>query len=407
MLKIIGNFHLLQKANKLIVMRRQFGILLILSCLVLSIKTDLAHALIANPAPVCAGATCSVTFSTSNDYYSWTIPAGATTLSMDVVGASGGAGGATAAGKGARMTGSLSVTPGSILKIYVGAQGTTGTGGNGGGGGGGTFVLAADNSALIIAGGGGGGAGTCCGTPGVGQDASTGTNGTSGNNPGGTNGAGGSSGNGGAKSVGSGQSSGAGGGFISDGADGDTAGSRGRGFPNGLAGGTGTSAGGFGGGGGAYSGAGGAGGGYSGGGASGGGGSWGAGGGGGSYSLASSPSNTSGFRTGNGYVVITYNNIPPTVSLSIAGNSKSVPKGQAVALTASVNYSGKVTFYADGKRITGCVSMPTNAGDKVCNWKPAAQKSVVISADFLQSGGSSKVYSGNVTLYITKRTNTR
>ena len=367
-----------------------------------------ASAVIANPTPDCsAGSTCTITFSTTGDYYQWTVPSGITSLTMDVIGASGGTGGATAAGKGARMTGVLTVTSGSVIKIYVGQQGTSGSGGQGGGGGGGSFVVASNNSALIVAGGGCGGAGSCCGTPGIGQDATTSTSGTAGNNPGGTSGAGGTSGGGGGST--SFQSSGGGGGFVSDGVDGAIVGNRGRSFPNGLAGGSGTFSGGYGGGGGSRFGAGGGGGGYSGGGASGGGDSWGAGGGGGSYSIATSQGNTSGFRTGNGQVLVTYLNSPivTTVSLSLAGGITQVPKGRNIVITATVDQAGRISFFADGKRIPRCYNKAVSGSTKTCTWKPSIQKQVTLTSRLNPTNIAYSNATTSMKVWVVRRTGTR
>ncbi|MEZ3159437.1 LPXTG cell wall anchor domain-containing protein [Microbacterium sp. BWT-B31] len=129
-----------------------------------------------------------VTFGTPGTY-SWTVPEGVTTLTGVVVrGASGGRGEGNQAGDGAvgaQLGGTMSVTPGQVLTIYVAGQGADATGDgpggsggtgyraggaggtgagtvglrNGGGGGGGSSAIIGGN-ADVIAGGGGGGGGT-------------------------------------------------------------------------------------------------------------------------------------------------------------------------------------------------------------------------------------------------------
>lgn len=116
--------------------------------------------------------------------YTYTVGAGVTSLSIDMMGACGGTGysGFGNGGKGARVQATLAVTPGQVLTVYVGGRGgnaplccTYGTAGgfNGGGnsqfyygasGGGGTDIrtggVALANRVLVA--GGGGGAGYGC-----------------------------------------------------------------------------------------------------------------------------------------------------------------------------------------------------------------------------------------------------
>ncbi len=50
-----------------------------------------------------------------------------------------------------------------------------------------------------------------------------------------------------------------------------------------------------------------------------------------------------------------------------------------ISLTANVNTAGKITFYADGKRIPGCVSRPVTSLI-TCNWKPNIHKAFLLTA---------------------------
>ena len=126
------------------------------------------------PAPVVSGATATVTcrYSRGGSQY-WTVPTGVSQATFVLYGAAGrttddnGTGGT--GGTGAEVTGTLPVTPGSVLQVNVGQAGATsgaafgggGSGDNGAGGGGGasdirdgTYTLA---DRLLVAGGGGGG----------------------------------------------------------------------------------------------------------------------------------------------------------------------------------------------------------------------------------------------------------
>jgi hypothetical protein len=128
-------------------------------------------------AAVVTGATATVTCSYIGAAQSWSVPAGVTQASFVLYGAAGGAGsngwgyvaGVVGGGTGAQVTGTLRVTPGTVLQVNVGQAGASsgaslgggGPGGDGGGGGGGAsdvrdgaYTLA---DRLLVAGGGGGG----------------------------------------------------------------------------------------------------------------------------------------------------------------------------------------------------------------------------------------------------------
>jgi hypothetical protein len=111
----------------------------------------------------------SVVFNTEGST-PWTVPAGATSITVKAWGGGGGGGGAGSATEGAAgggagfATATLSVTPGESLSIFVGGAGDYGdrsanyTGG-GGQGGGYSGVKRGSTQLIIAAGGGGGGGG--------------------------------------------------------------------------------------------------------------------------------------------------------------------------------------------------------------------------------------------------------
>lgn len=76
----------------------------------------------------------STTFNYTGSVQTYTVPAGVYCLDVDVRGAKGGG---TQGGNGARVQATLNVTPGQVLEIYVGGQGTCPNGPNGNVGGGG------------------------------------------------------------------------------------------------------------------------------------------------------------------------------------------------------------------------------------------------------------------------------
>ncbi len=145
-----------------------------------SLLVQSAEAVTSNPAPVCVGASCTVTFEYSGDNYLWIPPVTATSLSFDLQGAQGGVTG----GKGGRVTGTFASVP-AELYIFVGGVGQRGSsaagGFNGGGsaglgfgdegsGGGATDIrtTSALSSRVVIAAGGGGSGGAIGGAGGSG-----------------------------------------------------------------------------------------------------------------------------------------------------------------------------------------------------------------------------------------------
>lgn len=354
----------------------------------------------------------------------------------------GGKGGGTNGGKGARLYGEFTITQGTVLKILVGQQGSSSFNTSAGGGGG-TFVWNASNeSTPLIAAGGGGGQG---GAGRAGVDASTSTSGTAGTTGVSQNlaGAGGTGGNAGTTaSVSNSWSAAAGAGWKGNSTVATTysGNNQNNGYSplNGGVGGAkffnmisgvdcGDNSGGFGGGGGGggsataspstcngvgNNGVGGGGGGYSG----GGNGSndsstdRGAGGGGGSINNGTNQSATAGFGTGAGYVTIVFMVDPAatSVTLSAAGNVTNVSKSTAITLTATVGAPGKITFFANGKRIPGCISKAVTTSI-TCNWKPATRGVATVTATLIPTDTSTYLtsQSAKFNLQSVQRSNRR
>ena len=255
---------------------------------------------------VSCGCGSSITYNYTGGLQTFTVPACATSLTVDAYGAEGGTstgqgGGLNiTGGLGARARGTFSVTPGEEITVLVGGRGANSNCGSGGGGG--SFVRRT-SGLMLVAGGGGGGFHCFVLGSAIGGGGNTGTSGGDGIStnhptyirppaPGGT------SGNGGYSAFGGG-----GGGFLSAGTSTYQAANGGGAYP----GAGGVPGGGYGGGGGYYSGCcggSGGGGGYSGG--SGGQSDGCAGGGGGSYNAGTAQTMTAATRAGDGVVTISY-----------------------------------------------------------------------------------------------------
>ena len=280
------------------------------------------------------------TFNYTGSMQTYVVPAGVTSIDVDMIGASGGwddYGGLQVnhiPGDGGRVQTTLTVVPGTTLNLYVagiGNNASAGTGGNGGfngggnggttgtysgGGGGGASDIRVGGTAftdrIVIAGGGGGAAYNFSGggdNGGQGGDL-IGTNGESNNNStdvsvgiGGNQSAGGLGGQWAGYNAGTNGSLGLGG----DGATGTSGGGAGGGYYGG------------------------------------GGGSWSGGGGGSSYTdagLTSATTHTQGFNTGDGQIIITELCIGLTTTVS----NSVVCDGDLVTLDASSTTGGTVTW---------------------------------------------------------------
>ena len=261
----------------------------------------------------------------------WTVPAGVTEIYVDMAGAAGGSsGGGGTSGSGARVQAMLNVSSGESLGIDVGGQngwnggapGGTGNGGqpSGANGGGASDIMVgggAPASRVMVAGGGGGG--------GSSGSAASGGDGGPGGDPIGGNGANGNGANT-AYGGGGGTTTGGGtGGALCGLAANGGSGGLDSGGAGGNAGNVMNNGGGGGGGGGLYGGGGGGGSCYDDGGGGGGGGS--------SYSSGADTSGvayTSGYESGNGYVMIIY-----LLAGSPTPVSPAIDIGQSLKLSAS------------------------------------------------------------------------
>ena len=341
----------------------------------------------------CTAGTCTATFAYDGTIDPFTVPAGVTSLAASVSGAQGGTADtgrsgwpAAPGGQGGGVTATIPVTPGEVLWVLAGQQGanlsaTSGGATFGGGGaagaysngcdltaagfasgGGGSFVFLPGN--LLLAAGGGGG-GQQFDNPGSVGGAGAGADGTggSGNAPypsygpvptGGTPSAGGTAGT------------------ITQNPPGQPAGTDGSGPPTA---GFGTLTPGHGGAGalcqfttGWWAGSGGGGGYYGGGG--GGFSQSGAGGSGFAGPTATNVQSTSGGRSGNGIVTLSWSRVPASSAVTASPVGGSTP-GQTVTLTATVTGSagaptGAVDFEVDGALIDGCTTVGLSAGTASC-----------------------------------------
>ncbi len=148
------------------------SVLMVASTVILAAPADEpegADAVSSTPTPVCVGATCTVSFPYTGDFYTWTAPYAAE-FTLEAWGAQGGndpQSSSIVGGRGGYAKGVLSLSAGDTLHVYVGGQGTGCTSSrwwSTGGGGATDFRLVSGswnssaglNSRILVAGGGGG-----------------------------------------------------------------------------------------------------------------------------------------------------------------------------------------------------------------------------------------------------------
>lgn len=101
-------------------------------------------------------------------------------------------------------------------------------------------------------------------------------------------------------------------------------------------------------------------------------------------------------------------------------NSTLVPTSHSVGLTtglstatyrslstirSTVDKDGTVTFYSNGKRIAGCINLPTSSKIADCNWRPSVKNYNIISAVLTTDAGN--LTSPFVRIFVNKRTTLR
>ena len=331
-------------------------------------------------------------FTVVNGVQKWTVPASGT-YRIKAIGSVGGGYAGGNYGYGASIQGELVLNQGEVLSIVVGQQGLGLGGSYAQGGGGGSFVVRGSNTPLVIAGGGGsmssgGGDAGSARTARACGDASLTTSGMAGcyysSTPSDGFGAAGTNGSAGG-AISSPWNGYPGSGFLADASVGAA-----KSWANGMLGGNLTTygVGGFGGGGsaGMYGGSGG--GGYSGGGASS---RHSHGGGGGSYNAGINKVEVVNNSISAGSVVITL----IAIAISDTTTTLSIPNSltfrSSATLTATTSVSGRVTSFANGKRIGGCISIPTVGDSQItatCNFKPTARTALTFSAQLVPSDQS-------------------
>jgi hypothetical protein len=77
-------------------------------------------------------------------------------------------------------------------------------------------------------------------------------------------------------------------------------------------------------------------------------------------------------------------------------------------LTATTNTPSRVTFFANNKRISSCISLTTSSNTATCNWKPALHGSITLSVQVTPTDSNYAAHRTTLSsIFLTKRTGTR
>lgn len=119
------------------------------------------------------------------------------------------------------------------------------------------------------------------------------------------------------------------------------------------------------------------------------------------------PTNTTNYQTGETVTaVFTVNPGAGTLIVSAAGGA--LQKGIRNNITATASDAGAVTFYANGKKIAGCIQLKTVNSVATCAWKPSIQGSVALTAMLVPNNEAlSVVRATSVNYAVVRRTGRR
>lgn len=114
-------------------------------------------------------------------------------------------------------------------------------------------------------------------------------------------------------------------------------------------------------------------------------------------------------------ITVTVLNVAESVlfqSLTLAGSKTVTPYRAPILITAVVSSTSKVTFYASGKRIAGCISKATTGSSPTftatCSWKPTTRGAATLLATATSLDvGLSSATSSRLNVSVISRTTTR
>lgn len=119
------------------------------------------------------------------------------------------------------------------------------------------------------------------------------------------------------------------------------------------------------------------------------------------------PANTSNYLSGDTITAL-FTVVPSNGTLLVAAAGGVAQKGIPNTLTATASDDGSVTFYANGKRIAGCISVRTQSSVATCSWKPSVQGTVSLTALLVPTNEAvSAIRASAVNVSVIRRTGRR
>ena len=89
-----------------------------------------------------------------------------------------------------------------------------------------------------------------------------------------------------------------------------------------------------------------------------------------------------------------------STGLTLPGNATTASFRTPVVLTATIQATGKVTFYEQGHPIPGCKGIAVSGATATCNWKPSVHNTSYVQAIFTPAAGSGLTGSSSTKLLI-------
>jgi hypothetical protein len=97
-----------------------------------------------------------------------------------------------------------------------------------------------------------------------------------------------------------------------------------------------------------------------------------------------------------------------SVTVAVAGNVSHTNVRAALAITASANsLNGRVTFFANGKRIPNCINKLTSSFIATCTWRPTVKGSVDLHVEFVPTNSSYQSSRSQLKIAVIGRSNLR
>lgn len=111
-------------------------------------------------------------------------------------------------------------------------------------------------------------------------------------------------------------------------------------------------------------------------------------------------------------LTVTITNLNESPVLGTPTISGTPTKGTSASISISVNTPGRLRFFVNGKRISGCLSRATSGSyptvTGTCSWKPAVTGPNVITAQLFPTDVTFSITTSNrLQVWVLKRTNTR